>query len=86
MKPHINLHGDEKMLFECSPDKKLIAYLYLTRGHVFLVIPVILFLLYSIIGGSGVLEHIMIYFVLGIIGLNVAACYDLASQGGANSL
>ena len=47
MKAHVNLHADEKILFECRPKKALMAYIYLTKGfQVFIVGPILLCLLY----------------------------------------
>ena len=75
MKPRINLHGDEKMLFECCPDKKLIVYLYLIRGHFFIILPLFLYLFYNTIGLSGFseLSSLIYYFLVAIVTLNITA-------------
>lgn len=52
MKPTINLHNGETMLFECRPKKALIPYLYFIRGaHTFFVMPIVLGILYSLFAG-----------------------------------
>lgn len=76
MKPRINLHADEKMLFECKPDKKLIAYLFFTRGHFYILIPLMLFASYIFFGTHFVtiFANWLSYLIVALIAVSALSC------------